>query len=70
MLDTMAAGRTAGMLQRNMKIHPAVSELIPTVLGELQPSRGRQGCLAGNCFKRSIAAMMFSWRCAVADGSA
>ncbi len=36
-LDTMAAGRTAGMLQRTMHIHPTVSELIPTVLGELQP---------------------------------
>jgi pyruvate/2-oxoglutarate dehydrogenase complex dihydrolipoamide dehydrogenase (E3) component len=36
-LDTMAAGRTAGMLQRTTHIHPTVSELIPTVLGELQP---------------------------------
>jgi len=38
-LDTMAAGRTAGMLQRTMHIHPTVSELIPTVLGEVQPER-------------------------------
>jgi len=36
-LDTMAAGRTAGMLHRTMHIHPTVSELIPTVLGELRP---------------------------------
>jgi len=39
-LDTMAAGRTAGMLQRTMHIHPTVSELIPTVLSELQPKHG------------------------------
>jgi pyruvate/2-oxoglutarate dehydrogenase complex dihydrolipoamide dehydrogenase (E3) component len=36
-LDTMAAGRTAGMLKRTMHIHPTVSELIPTLLGELRP---------------------------------
>ena len=36
-VDTMAAGRTAGMLQRTMHIHPTVSELIPTLLGELRP---------------------------------
>jgi pyruvate/2-oxoglutarate dehydrogenase complex dihydrolipoamide dehydrogenase (E3) component len=36
-LDTMAAGRTASQLQRTVHIHPTVAELIPTVLGELQP---------------------------------
>jgi pyruvate/2-oxoglutarate dehydrogenase complex dihydrolipoamide dehydrogenase (E3) component len=36
-LDTMAAGGSASSLQRTMHIHPTVSELIPTVLGELKP---------------------------------
>jgi len=36
-LDAMAAARTAGGLQRTMHIHPTVSELIPTLLGELRP---------------------------------
>ncbi|MEO7008469.1 MAG: FAD-containing oxidoreductase, partial [Caldimonas sp.] len=36
-LDTMAAGRPAAQLQRTMHIHPTVSELIPTVLGDLRP---------------------------------
>ena len=35
-LDTMAAGGTADTLRRTMHIHPTVSELIPTVLGELR----------------------------------
>jgi len=37
LLDVMAAGRPYTTLQRTMHIHPTVSELIPTVLGELQP---------------------------------
>jgi pyruvate/2-oxoglutarate dehydrogenase complex dihydrolipoamide dehydrogenase (E3) component len=34
-LDTMYAGGSARVLRRSMPIHPTVSELIPTVLGEL-----------------------------------
>jgi pyruvate/2-oxoglutarate dehydrogenase complex dihydrolipoamide dehydrogenase (E3) component len=36
-LDTMAAKAPFTSLQRTMHIHPTVSELIPTVLGELSP---------------------------------
>jgi pyruvate/2-oxoglutarate dehydrogenase complex dihydrolipoamide dehydrogenase (E3) component len=36
-LDTMYAKAPYTVLQRAMHIHPTVSELIPTVLGELQP---------------------------------
>jgi pyruvate/2-oxoglutarate dehydrogenase complex dihydrolipoamide dehydrogenase (E3) component len=36
-LDIMYAGAAFGVLQRAMHIHPTVSELIPTLLGELQP---------------------------------
>lgn len=36
-LDTMAAKVPYQNLQRTMHIHPTVSELIPTVLGELKP---------------------------------
>ncbi len=36
-LDTMSAGGSADTLRRTMHIHPTVSELIPTVLGELKP---------------------------------
>lgn len=36
-LDTMAARQPYTTLQRTMHIHPTVSELIPTVLGELSP---------------------------------
>jgi pyruvate/2-oxoglutarate dehydrogenase complex dihydrolipoamide dehydrogenase (E3) component len=35
-IDTMAAGTPYTTLQRTMHIHPTVSELIPTVLGELK----------------------------------
>ena len=35
--DTMNAGVPYTALQRAMPIHPTVSELIPTLLGELQP---------------------------------
>ena len=36
-LDVMAAKAPYTTLQRTMHIHPTVSELIPTILGELQP---------------------------------
>jgi len=36
-LDVMAAGKTAARLQRTVHIHPTVSELIPTVMGDLKP---------------------------------
>ncbi|MDB5214065.1 MAG: merA [Myxococcaceae bacterium] len=36
-LDVMYAGAPASMLQRTVPIHPTVSELIPTMLGELTP---------------------------------
>jgi len=36
-IDTMAAHRTAGQLQRTVHIHPTVAELIPTVIGEATP---------------------------------
>lgn len=37
LLDTMAARQPYTTLMRTMHIHPTVSELIPTVLGELKP---------------------------------
>jgi len=36
-LDVMNAGLSYDVLQRAMPIHPTVSELIPTMLGELEP---------------------------------
>ena len=36
-LDVMYAKAPYTVLQRAMHIHPTVSELLPTVLGELQP---------------------------------
>ncbi|OKO69794.1 mercuric reductase [Bradyrhizobium sp. NAS80.1] len=39
-LDTMNAGATYPVLQWAVPIHPTVSELIPTVLGELKPLSG------------------------------
>jgi pyruvate/2-oxoglutarate dehydrogenase complex dihydrolipoamide dehydrogenase (E3) component len=39
-LDVMNAGVTYDVLQRAVAIHPTVSELIPTMLGELQPAHG------------------------------
>jgi pyruvate/2-oxoglutarate dehydrogenase complex dihydrolipoamide dehydrogenase (E3) component len=36
-LDVMAAGAPYTSLQRTMHIHPTVSELIPTLLGDLKP---------------------------------
>jgi hypothetical protein len=37
LLDVMYAKRPYTVIQRAMHIHPAVSELIPTLLGELKP---------------------------------
>jgi pyruvate/2-oxoglutarate dehydrogenase complex dihydrolipoamide dehydrogenase (E3) component len=36
-LDMMYARASYTVMQRAMHIHPTVSELIPTILGELQP---------------------------------
>ena len=36
-LDMMNAGATYDLLQRAVPIHPTVSELIPTLVGEMQP---------------------------------
>jgi pyruvate/2-oxoglutarate dehydrogenase complex dihydrolipoamide dehydrogenase (E3) component len=36
-LDTMSAKAPYTTLMRTMHIHPTVSELIPTILGELNP---------------------------------
>ena len=36
-LDLMYAKAPYTVMQRAMHIHPTVSELIPTILGELQP---------------------------------
>jgi pyruvate/2-oxoglutarate dehydrogenase complex dihydrolipoamide dehydrogenase (E3) component len=36
-LDVMYAGAPYTLIQRAVHIHPTVSELIPTMLGELQP---------------------------------
>lgn len=36
-LDVMYAKAPYTMLQRTMPIHPTVSELVPTLLGDLQP---------------------------------
>jgi pyruvate/2-oxoglutarate dehydrogenase complex dihydrolipoamide dehydrogenase (E3) component len=36
-LDTMYAGAPYTVMQRAVHIHPTVSELIPTMLGELKP---------------------------------
>jgi pyruvate/2-oxoglutarate dehydrogenase complex dihydrolipoamide dehydrogenase (E3) component len=38
-LDVMSAGGTADTLTHTMHIHPTVSELVPTMLGELKPLR-------------------------------
>ncbi|HET7526449.1 MAG TPA: FAD-containing oxidoreductase [Burkholderiaceae bacterium] len=37
LIDTMAAKQPYTTLQRTMHVHPTVSELIPTLLGDLQP---------------------------------
>jgi len=36
-LDLMSAGAPYTTLQRTVHIHPTVSELIPTLLGDLKP---------------------------------
>jgi hypothetical protein len=36
LLDVIYAKRSCPVIQRAMQIHPAVSELIPTMLGELK----------------------------------
>jgi pyruvate/2-oxoglutarate dehydrogenase complex dihydrolipoamide dehydrogenase (E3) component len=38
-LDTMYAGVPYSTLERSVGIHPTISELIPTTLGELKPGR-------------------------------
>jgi len=35
LLDVMAAGASYKVIQRSVPIHPTVSELIPTLLGQL-----------------------------------
>ena len=40
-LDAMAAGSTATALAHTVHIHPTVSELIPTVMGSLQPAKAQ-----------------------------
>jgi pyruvate/2-oxoglutarate dehydrogenase complex dihydrolipoamide dehydrogenase (E3) component len=42
-IDVMQAGVPYDVLQRTMGIHPTVSELIPTVLGEMEPVQGAVG---------------------------
>jgi pyruvate/2-oxoglutarate dehydrogenase complex dihydrolipoamide dehydrogenase (E3) component len=37
-LDTMSARAPYTVLQHTMHIHPTVAELVPTILGELQPA--------------------------------
>jgi pyruvate/2-oxoglutarate dehydrogenase complex dihydrolipoamide dehydrogenase (E3) component len=37
LLDVMYAGAPYTVIQRAMHIHPTVSELIPTMLGDLKP---------------------------------
>ena len=37
LVDTMAAGQPYTTLRRTMHVHPTVSELIPTLLGDLKP---------------------------------
>ena len=37
LIDVMYAGAPYTVIQRAMHIHPTVTELIPTMLGELQP---------------------------------
>jgi pyruvate/2-oxoglutarate dehydrogenase complex dihydrolipoamide dehydrogenase (E3) component len=38
LVDAMYAGVTADAVARGVRIHPTVSELLPTVLGELRPA--------------------------------
>jgi pyruvate/2-oxoglutarate dehydrogenase complex dihydrolipoamide dehydrogenase (E3) component len=45
-LDQMYAKAPYTVMQRAMHIHPTVSELLPTVLGELKPLEGTEGASA------------------------
>ncbi|MBD8065037.1 FAD-containing oxidoreductase [Devosia sp. PTR5] len=38
LLDAIQAGTTATALRQTMHIHPTVAELVPTILGELEPA--------------------------------
>ena len=40
LLDVMSAGASYKVIERAVHIHPTVSELSPTLLGELTPLRG------------------------------
>ena len=42
-LDVMYSHKPYTLIQRAMHIHPTVSELIPTILGELKPLAASQG---------------------------
>ena len=42
-LDVMSADAPCSVIQRAMHIHPTVSELIPTLLGNLQPLTAQTG---------------------------
>ena len=50
-LDVMYAKAPYTVIQRAMHIHPTVSELIPTMLGELQPLSDGAGALQGRTEK-------------------
>ena len=45
-LDLMYAKAPYTVLQRATHIHPTVSELLPTMMGELEPLHNPQPCLA------------------------
>jgi pyruvate/2-oxoglutarate dehydrogenase complex dihydrolipoamide dehydrogenase (E3) component len=55
-LDVMNAGATYPVMQWAVPIHPTVSELIPTVLGELKPPSGQTD--AGGVFLAERSAAM------------
>jgi len=46
-LDLMYAKATYTVMQRAVHIHPTVSELIPTMLGELRPLEVRESRVSG-----------------------
>ena len=46
-LDLMYAKATYTVMQRAVHIHPTVSELIPTMLGELRPLEVRENRVSG-----------------------
>jgi pyruvate/2-oxoglutarate dehydrogenase complex dihydrolipoamide dehydrogenase (E3) component len=51
-LDMMYARAPYTVMQRAMHIHPTVSELIPTILGELQPLQDDLDARAGSSMPR------------------